>query len=221
MSSQGEVAALIKIGNKVHIEQLVESGLIYMNTLQYFRQIEDGDLRGDIDDSAYKRVTFDSGTVTLDSGKKIKVLQGIYREDFFENPEQINLFCMYAFRPFMVKESYPINEKNFCFGDTAAVFYDSQEIMQRLSQYAKDNGLMYEAGLVKYVNEKSSEIRGPYVKSNSYSYQNEWRAIVHNGDGEVRKIKLGNLSDICNVVPISELNKHFTFHADESLVKKS
>ena len=42
-----ERAALIKFGKYEHISALRDQGEIYMNTLPYFREIEDNDLRGD------------------------------------------------------------------------------------------------------------------------------------------------------------------------------
>jgi len=34
------IAHLIKIGNKTHIESLRDNGLVFMNTISYFKEIE-------------------------------------------------------------------------------------------------------------------------------------------------------------------------------------
>ncbi len=36
----------LKIGQEEHIKDLYENGTIYLNTIEYFRKIEDEELRG-------------------------------------------------------------------------------------------------------------------------------------------------------------------------------
>ncbi len=44
---------LFKFGATEHIDHLYEEGTLHCNTIQYFANIEDNDLRGDPDEHAF------------------------------------------------------------------------------------------------------------------------------------------------------------------------
>jgi hypothetical protein len=181
----GEHATLIKFGNSQNILELQEYGLLYMNNLPYFWHIEDSFLRGDQEDSVAEvhrgsigSVTFTDGTVFDISDWNLLLPPSC--------PENINIFCMYALRPF--SNSFPVNEQNYMFGDTALVLLQPQEFINRIHSFLQDR-------------------IGPFVKRNNFIYQSEWRLVCYEGPGNARTdIRIGSIIDISKIIPSKEIN---------------
>lgn len=204
-----ETAALIKFGQYDHLCSLRDKGEMYMNTLPYFRKIEDDELRGDPFDSVdeVKRGNKGHGSVK-DTGHTFEITNFVIRLGP-DSPENINLFCMYAMRP--EYGSYPINEKNVRFGDYALIFFDSQEFINRISQSVRLEKIPTQANLIEYISQNHVGEVGPFKKLETFEYQSEWRVVCQNGPGKERIIKLGNLSDICTIVKAKNINNEITF----------
>ena len=67
----GEPGTLIKFGQQEHLLQLQGEGLLYMNNSQYFREIEDEELRGDPFDCIGKVARGPKIGYTLAEGKEV------------------------------------------------------------------------------------------------------------------------------------------------------
>jgi len=115
-----EKQTLVKFGQYEHICQLRDDGLLYMNNLPYFWQIEDEKLRGDEFDGVAKVMRGSNGTVTPKNEleKPVKVTSWVIRVHLAQ-PENINIFCMCAVHPSV--ETFPIDKRNFRFGDYALI----------------------------------------------------------------------------------------------------
>jgi hypothetical protein len=200
----GEHATLIKFGNSQNILELQEYGLLYMNNLPYFWHIEDSFLRGDQEDSVAEvhrgsigSVTFTDGTVFDISDWNLLLPPSC--------PENINIFCMYALRPF--SNSFPVNEQNYMFGDTALVLLQPQEFINRIHSFLQDRSIPHHAALVTYVNTDNQGRIGPFVKRNNFIYQSEWRLVCYEGPGNARTdIRIGSIIDISKIIPSKEIN---------------
>lgn len=123
-------------------------------------------------------------------------------------PENINLFCMYAMRP--EYGTYPIDEKNFRFGTHALILFNSQEFINRLSLFIKQNSLTAKANLVKYIDNSHSGNVGPFKKLKTFEYQSEWRLVCKNTTGKEQKLKIGSLKDISILVKADNINNEIT-----------
>lgn len=117
-----EGSTLVKFGQKDYIENLYNHGELYMNNLPYFWSVEGDSSRHDPNDCLYELAKGNHGFATLKTtdGKdvRIKFTDWQYRIHP-KNPENINIFCMYALRPF--HGSFPVDKRNMNFGDTALV----------------------------------------------------------------------------------------------------
>ena len=203
-----ERSALIKFGEYEHLCSLRDKGEIYMNTLPYFREIEDGELRGDPFDSVTEIIRGNKGHIALETGQKIQLTDFVLRIGP-DTPENTNLFCMYTMRP--KHGAYPINEKNFKFGEYALVFFDSQELINRIGKSLRQLGISAKANIVEYVGNDHVGEMGPFKKLEAFSYQSEWRLVCENGTGNPRTIVIGDLSTICTLVKAKNINKEITF----------
>lgn len=205
-----KVAALIKFGREDHMRDLLANGVIYMNTLPYFWSIEDGGLRGDPNDSAIERQRGKTGNLVVkSSGQKIEVKDWDIRVHP-DNPERINLFCMYAFRP-KNKEIFHIDERNFEFGSHAVVFHESQAFLDCLKAAITAENLNAQANLVEYVPNKHCGTLGPFKKLDKYNYQSEWRLVATEGNGKERKIRLGSLTKFASLLESKSINEAITY----------
>ena len=201
-----ERSTLVKFGRLEHLEML-RDGIMYLNTLKYFWEIEDGDLRGDRFDTIDKIIRHNTGVIELTpkGGKTLRgeVVNFEYREHTSE-PESINLFCMYALRP--AHGSFPVDPRNLAFGDYALVLLEPQRFIDLTHQAIVDNGIQGSAGIVEYVDNDFAGEMGPFRKLRRFEYQSEWRMVTYGGMGTARNLELGSLSDIVKIVRSEDLN---------------
>lgn len=202
-----ENSTLVKFGKQEHIDNLFNHGEMYMNNLPYFWKIE-GDLaRNDPNDSLAEYYKGCKGYITLKSPEDKEIKITINNWDYRippKNPEKINLFCMYALRPF--HGSFPVDERNFQFGDSALVLLNGDEFILRIANVLKQDSIIAKSNLVEYVDNKYTGEIGPFRKRVKFSYQSEWRLVCLGGEGEPRKLNIGSLKDISRVIPAREIN---------------
>lgn len=204
-----ETAALIKFGSYEHLCSLRDSGEIYMNTLPYFRSIEDNELRGDSNESVDEIQRGSDGYITIPStGQRIQVTDFVLRIGP-DNPENITLFCMYAMRP--KYGTYPIDKRNFKFGSHALIFFKSQELINRISIFIKKNSFLAKAGLVEYLDVSHIGEVGSFKKLKPFGYQSEWRLVCNNTTGKEQRLTIGSLKDICTLVKADNVNNEIMF----------
>lgn len=205
----GERAALVKFGQHAHILQLREEGLLYMNNLPYFWGIEDEELRGDPFDSVDEIARGHKGKIALPDGTElpVEVTNWTLRMHPPES-EKINIFCMYALRP--STGTFPVDERNFRFGDYALVVTNPQEFIDRIASHLKSQSIKGRADLVEYVDDEHTGAVGPFRKLKRFAYQSEWRLVCYDGPGEARNISIGSIRDISTIMLNNEINEKIT-----------
>jgi hypothetical protein len=202
-----EKATLVKFGLKEHLLQLSDQGLLYMNNLPHFWKIEDECLRGDPYDSVDRVEIGNHGTIQVKGTNNLDIPLKLTKWTLRvhpEEPERINIFCMFALRPAF--GSFPVDEKNFRFGEYALVLLDPQQFINRIHEKLKVLRIEHKANLVEYVPNDFSGRLGPFRKRETYRYQSEWRLVAYKGPGCERKIKIGSIDDISTIIASSEIN---------------
>jgi hypothetical protein len=211
----GEPGTLIKFGKQKNLLRLRDEGILYMNNLPYFWKIEDDELRGDPFDCIVEvargpRISFPSA-----DGKEM-LMEGNWTLRMHPpEPEKINIFCMYALRP-LIEETFPVNEKNFQFGEHALVLMNRDEFMRRIELTLKSQKIEAKANLVEYVDDSYIGEIGSFIKLRRFSYQSEWRLVCENGPGGPREIRLGSIRDISEIIRSDEVNKEIRVHFDQN-----
>jgi hypothetical protein len=213
------VYALLKFGQKQHIQAFRNDGLLYMKPLAEFAKLESDAARGDrfegtteiIQPQHVGELRFDTGTLGL--GKftaKPSDLAGPIRVGL-SRTASCNVYCMFAVTKPVDGEL--VSSQNFEFGDSCVIVLNPPEFLNRFVRAATDAGVSYQHGLVEYydLDEYSGEI-GRFRKRSSFSYQNEFRIVVEPGSTEPRELLIGSLLDITSeVIPSSEINQRFDF----------
>ena len=132
MAQDDRVLGMFKFGENQNIEQFAR-GLLYMNTLKHFVEIETSSLRRDSHEGTSHLWRGDGVTLSIRTAADgpftpIGGLQGLsYRPDALQN---VNVFCMYALRE-SASETF-VDPRNFNFGDTFAILIEFEEFMKRL-----------------------------------------------------------------------------------------
>jgi hypothetical protein len=205
MTQDGRVLGMFKFGDKSHMEQFAR-GILYMNTLRHFVEVETSSLRKDSHEGVSHLWRGDGATLSVEvDGTYVPVgeLRGPLRfqPDALQN---VNVFCMYALR-----ESAPqtlVEPRNFAFGDTFAIVRDFGEFLKRVKA-AVPPGQEMQYDLVKYICAESYD--GPvgiFKKLSDFSYQSEFRMALLPGTGAALLLDVGDLADVVILGPLSEIN---------------
>ena len=202
---------LIKFGKLEHLQQLRDEGLLYLNSLPYFWEIEDEELRGDPCDCAIQVIRGPKVTMVMPDGNEVTLCTDYTARIRPSEPEKTNIFCMYALRP-LIEGAFPIDEKNLRFGDHALILMNRDEFIQRVESSLKNQQIAGDADLVEYVNDEHTGKLGPFRKFNRFSYQCEWRLVCYEGMGEPRIIRIGSIRNISVILPANEVNKQIQIH---------
>lgn len=201
----GEPGTLIKFGKLEHLLQLQNEGLLYMNHLQYFWDVEDED-RGDPFDCIAQVQRGPKIGFTLPDGKEV-FLEGEWTIRMHPpEHEKINIFSMYALRP-LVQGSFPVDDRNFRFGEHALLITNPPEFLRRIESALKSQRISGNANLVEYVDDKHTGDLGPFRKLRKFAYQSEWRLVCYGGPGGPREIRIGGISDISAIMPSDKINR--------------
>ena len=201
----GEPGTLIKFGQPEHLLQLQNEGLLYMNQLPYFWEVEDED-RGDPFDCIAEVARGPKIGFTLPDGKEISMEGEWTLRMHPPEPEKINIFCMYALRP-LIEGTFPVDDRNFRFGEHALLLINPGEFMRRIETSLKSQRIIAKADLVEYVDDKHTGKLGPFRKLKRFAYQSEWRLVCYDGPGRPREIRIGSIRDISVIIRSDELNK--------------
>lgn len=209
---------LMKLGKKEHMEQF-RAGLLYMNAVSYFRDLEADIARGDrfegVDSILQPK---DLGESYIDSGIPSIGRIDIRREDLagpiaiaMNRTLRCNLFCLYALtKP--VKE-FLFSAEHEWFGDSLVLVTNTPEFLDRVAKTAKEQRLPMRGAPVEYYDESDYSGRvGRFKKSSRFAYQNEYRIAIEAGvDGPFRFV-VGDIRDITSeVIPFEQADEFLKF----------
>jgi hypothetical protein len=218
MTERNRVLGVFKFGESQHIEQFAK-GLLYMNTLKHFVELETNSLRKDSHEGTSHLLKGDGAILQIKMTpevakafnmpadgefKPIANLQGPIR---FQPDElqTVNVFCMYALRE--SASSTFVDSGSLGFGDSFALLKDFDEFLKRVKAAVPGTGQELRYDLVTYIDDTSYE--GPvgiFKKLSDFSYQSELRIGLFPGTGAPLRLQVGDLSDIVILGRLSELN---------------
>lgn len=201
----GETGTLMKFGNLAHLLQLQNEGLLYMNQIKYFWEVEDED-RGDLFDCVAQVQRGPKIGLTLPEGKEVFMEGEWIIRMYPPGHDKINIFCMYALRP-LIEGTFPVDNRNFRFGEHALVLINRDEFMRRIESALKSQEIFGDANIVEYVDDNYTGEFGPFKKLRKFAYQSEWRLVCYNGPSRPREIKIGSIADISIIMRSDEVNR--------------
>lgn len=207
---------LIKFQNSKRIEQL-QNGLIYMNSLEWFRNHENE--KGDIvvGDSFEAMFHVNAGRLALpDTGEAIEIKDQLISTSVSDD----YAYCMFGVNPYSDSFKFTNEQKENImeFGDTALLILDKDEFVNRIRKVALQEGDEVYAGFVRYYDEKQdsanliiSLLSGmhniAFWKRDKYAYQQEFRFLVHaqGCKDDHLELNIGDIRDISKVFKTSDI----------------
>lgn len=191
---------LIRTGEKEHMQNLVDKGEVYMNTLSYFAKGKTGNRSKDDENEGR----------WIDSGY---VMFGNVDNSFkFNNLRHTGyVYCLTGFEDDVFKKglSYRYLSQRYSsrLGETSVLIWNPKEFYQRLDLAVKGKGLTLQCGWVSYdirseQQFKTGELIRPFHKfEGELDWENEFRFYVPAICGDkAEKFYLGPLNDIACIM---------------------
>ncbi|HLF52909.1 hypothetical protein [Flavobacterium sp.] len=201
------IKLFLKLGSEENILDLFENGTIYMNTIEYFRKVEDEDLRGDKYEGVSKIINSLPGTFKI---------PGIDREFKYEKMhirevhEEIigNIYSLYAIssKGFPNPLDFKFDERNLRFGTHCLLIKNLPYFFDRIETELKNNNYKFNHGFVDYYDkdEVNREIT-LFEKPFEFEYQKEFRFYVEDYGMKPIKIQIGSLKKYAVVFKLEDM----------------
>lgn len=197
---------LIKFGQKVHMEEFQEKGILYMNHLSEFLKIEDNALRGDKHESLSEISSITNMEISH-KGRKLGYAEN-GRLSLWHNELGGNIYSMYAL--FTVDKPEEIQIDNRCkeFGNACVIVTKIDEFISRIKNEAAKQEIELIFGPVDYLSTK--EYIGNwsvFKKPLEYYYQKEFRFFVRRDNSGPFCLNIGSIKDISIIMDAGDLEK--------------
>lgn len=215
-----EKKVFFKFMKEEHLKSFLNEGLLFMNTLGFFKGYEEDEkeyLRGDKDEGLRSTHDADLTAVTW-NGVNIPC-SGTIKTSYAE-VEKINLYCLTAISGKDIISSknneFYLPSRFTEFGEKTIFIKRADLFFSRIKKALKedDNIILFEGNKlgqqVKYFDKKSHHCSlGVFAKSSDYSWQKEWRLAFQRIEGEgAIELRIGNLKDVVEVIDTKEAIKH-------------
>lgn len=199
------------------MKSFFQEGVIYMNTLDFYRTLEAHDERRDVNEGAVRINNREGGVLRWqnpNTGKleEVAELTNSRIRELNSNIQNLNVYCLYYLKDRMPIESFGAiipRRTKVGFGEYAVVIPNAGEFVTRVKEAAIDKGYRHFRGLVKYEDFSKENLEvGPFVKDRAFSHQSELRIAVYtdeNSGGPI-KLEIGSIEDIAIMVPSAELD---------------
>lgn len=223
-----KIVYLIKFMKAEYVSSFLDEGLLYMNTLDYFRTYEesDEDLRADEHEGLSSSIHAEKVTITMQNGSALNGVVG--KVDFTPvHAYQFKLYCFTAITLQDLDMPFYLDERFKKFGDKAIVIKgdDLNLFWGRLkmrtfndeSLFAIDSSLKTN-GLIEYVSRKDNlSSLTPFNKFSNFSWQKEFRIALESPSNiGALSLRIGSLKDIASVIDTNELLRK-KFHIKRDL----
>jgi hypothetical protein len=209
------IAYLIKIGKKYHIDSLRNKGLVYLNTIKHFKEVEGNDERRDEHEGADRIAQVNYLKIKGEDGKEYEFFKdsgkmGLTSAQFrsFNQELKGNLYCMIGISPEAELVDERLDERNKELGDTILLIREPIVFLERLSNEIQRMGLKHYMGFVAYYNEKVYQGNlNQFNKTDKYKHQNEFRVFIEYEKDEPLVLNIGSLREISEIYPIKMFSR--------------
>lgn len=201
------IKVFFKLGSEENILDLLENGTIYMNTIEYFRKVEDSELRGDKYEGVSRIINSLPGTFKI---------PGIEREFNYikmhlrESHKEVigNIYSLYAIssKGFPNPLEFEFDKRNLRFGTHCLVIKNLPLFFKKIEKELKKNNYKFHHNFVDYydkdeVNRKITLFEKPL----EFEYQKEFRFYVEDYGMKPIKIQIGSLKKYAEIFKIEDL----------------
>jgi len=204
---QYTIKLFLKLGSEENILDLFENGTIYMNTIEYFRKVEDEELRGDKYEGVSKVINSLPGTFKIPGiDREFNYVKVHLKESYKEVLG--NIYSLYAIssKGFPNPLDFKFDERNLRFGTHGVMIKDLPLFFNKIENELKKNNLKFNHGFVDYYDkeEVSREIT-LFEKPLEFEHQKEFRFYVENDKIKPIKIQIGRMKDYAEILKIEDI----------------
>ena len=204
---QYTIKLFLKLGSEENILDLFENGTIYMNTIEYFRKVEDEELRGDKYEGVSKVINSLPGTFKIPGiDREFNYVKVHLKESYKEVLG--NIYSLYAIssKGFPNPLDFKFDERNLRFGTHGVMIKDLPLFFNKIENELKKNNLKFNHGFVDYYDkeEVSREIT-LFEKPLEFEHQKEFRFYVENDKIKPIKIQIGSMKDYAEILKIEDI----------------
>lgn len=207
MTIRYQISIFLKIGKEDHIDRLQKEGLLYCNTVKYFRTVENEyiKLRKDTSEGAVTSTKIGWMKMYVDN-KEIPIKFTKARLHTFDEAKDLeHIYCMYAITPDLATGEPFIDQRNIHFGDAGLLILDPAKFLARIKK-AIIGKMTFEYGPVYYyTDDKDYNNLTVFHKQEYFSYQREFRLLFHDQCREPLVISIGSIEDISVKVEANKL----------------
>lgn len=195
------IMTFLKFGQEEHIKDLYYNGTIYMNSIQSFRSIEDGELRGDKYEGVSRVENYPAGQFEIPKlGHKVNYLALHVRESY----ETIlgNIFSLYCVSSHGWENPYDfkIDEKIKKFGSHCLMIKDIPKFLSLIEKKLKEQKVVCQHDFVEYYDkEKVNKEITLFEKPLEFEYQKEFRFYVERHSDQPFIFSIGSLTNIAEI----------------------
>ena len=204
------IKMFLKIGKEEHIRDLYENGTIYLNTIEYFRKLEDEELRGDGYEGTSEIINSLPGTFRIPGIDQDFEYKKIHLKISY-NTVLGNIYSLYCIssKGFPNPLDFTLDKKNLRFGTHCLMIKDNQYFFDNIQSELKNNGFEYHHGFVEYYDKDkiSHKKLTLFDKPKEFEYQKEFRFYVHNNKLEPIKIQIGSLKGKAEIIEVKNLTE--------------
>lgn len=210
-----KILYFIKIGKKLHIDNLYNRGEVFCQTVEYFIKLENDKEKGDKNEGVNVHIIPSWVQIQIDNKKYTLVGEGsdikISNPHIYGRSEEPcgNIFCVtYVSALDIIIGNIP-SERLSGFGDTMLIIKNPSGFIDRVLLTADTLGATIKHRDVYYYDlHKEHHDLNIFCKSDEYHHQQEYRLhIRHKTEGEPIKLVLGSLKDIAVIMPVNGMNK--------------
>ena len=205
MSETHTILAFLKFGNRDHIMDLYEKGTVYMNNLQYFKTVEDKELRGDAYEGALSFGFAEKGTIQLEGANQKFECFNIDYGEYLKTGNVYSLFSVSSYH-FPNPKDFTVDKRVIEFGSHCLLIKQPGIFIEQLTNQLKKRGLVADHGFVKYY-EKEPRMTSlsPFHKRTLFDYQCEFRFFVQNSNTNPIIVNIGSMHEYAEIHESNEL----------------
>lgn len=195
------IKMFLKFGQEEHINDLYQNGTIFMNAIQYFRKIEDGELRGDRYEGVSRIKNYPPGQFEIPSlNFKGNYLALQIREAY--DTVVGNIFSLYCISShgWENPNDFKIDEKVKQFGTHCLVVKDNVKFLSLIEQKLKELKVRFNHNFVTYYDkDKVDREITLFEKPLEFEYQKEFRFYIERKSDKPFVLSIGSLTDIAEI----------------------
>lgn len=201
------ISMFLKFGKEEDIIDLCDNGTIYMNPIQRFREIEDGELRGDLYEGINSVRNYEPGQFEIPQIKFKGNHLGIHLRESYERVFG-NIYSLYCISS-RIKgspENFSVDQKIKRFGSHCLMIKNNEKFLELIIEKLKGFGFRFDHGFVDYYDKNKINRRvSLFEKPIEFEYQKEFRFYIERFSIEPFYFRIGSLASISQIYQTSSI----------------